>query len=54
MLKQFKPFVYRASYDLQLSLERERDRRSLALRSDGTAAPKSILLDVEVLDATFE
>lgn len=29
-------------------------RRSLALRSDGTSAPKSILLDVEVLDATFE
>jgi len=29
-------------------------RRSLALRSDGTAAPKSVLLDVEVLDATFE
>ena len=29
-------------------------RRSLALRSDGTAAPKPVLLDVEVLDATFE
>jgi hypothetical protein len=29
-------------------------RRSLALRPDGTAAPKPILLDVEVFDATFE
>ena len=29
-------------------------RRSLALRPDGTATTKPILLDVEVLDATFE
>jgi len=29
-------------------------RRSLALRPDGTGAPKPILLDVEVFDATFE
>jgi len=29
-------------------------RRSLALRCDGTAAAKPILLDVEVFDATFE
>jgi hypothetical protein len=29
-------------------------RRSLALRPDGTAAPKPVLLDVEVFDATFE
>jgi len=29
-------------------------RRSLALRPDGTAASKPILLDVEVFDATFE
>jgi len=29
-------------------------RRSLTLGSDGTAAPKPILLDVEVFDATFE
>jgi hypothetical protein len=29
-------------------------RRSLALRFGGTAAPKPVLLEVEVLDATFE
>jgi len=29
-------------------------RRSLAVRPDGTTAPKPILLDVEVFDATFE
>jgi hypothetical protein len=29
-------------------------RRSLALRPDGTPAPKPVLLEVEVLDATFQ
>ena len=29
-------------------------RRSLTVRPDGTAAPKPVLLDVEVFDATFE
>ena len=29
-------------------------RRSLTVQPDGTAAPKPVLLDVEVFDATFE